>query len=342
MCNVAGCGRVDFVMSMYSCHTCRGPYCEEHRTKPAHSCCSSAREGKAVGGEDEERERSRLRDVFASVERRFDDEQEQSSTIAPRTHFKAVVTPNEEALSAQADKDSLFTAKLEGIRRTANSSSATEKNKRIAEKTAETLIKLKAQGPASIPSEKRIYFTAKFSSSGCKLILFFSNESSLSSMLAYVAKTHPFETFASPVAKEGRSLVVSSELHPEWTDVHWDRRRALIEAISNFDEVVLDTVPTLVVVGRQNEIEAHVRSEIATVGSISSEEVLVPATATSFNKGQRVLYKKDPSDEPLPSTIIGVHHDDFPNIYYTVSFQLIMMHLVSTVSSLYFCAFRFE
>lgn len=342
MCNVAGCGRVDFSMSMYSCNSCQGTYCDEHRTKPAHSCCNSVQDERAVAGKDDEQERARIRNLFSSVERRFDTELKQSSSIAPRSHFKAVVTPSEEALNAQIEKDSVFIAKLEGMKQKATSSSVTEKNKRIATKTAETLVKLKAQGPASIPSEKRLYFTAKFTSSGCTLVLFSSDELSLSSMLTYVAKTHPFETFASPVAKEGLSLVVSSKLHPEWTDVHWDRRRALHETISNFDEITLDTISTSVVVGRQNEIESRVQSKSADTNSVFIEEVL-PTATTSFNREQRVLYIKDPSDKPLPATIIDVHHDDFPNIYYTVSLQSITILFILIIAlSVFSLLFRFD
>jgi len=95
-------------MSMYYCRSCRGNYCEEHRTKPAHSCCEEDRIQESV--EDASAavaEQKRIQEVFASVERRFDSEQKEQ-LLQPKSHFQAVVTPSDEELSSIAEKDALF------------------------------------------------------------------------------------------------------------------------------------------------------------------------------------------------------------------------------------------
>ena len=205
------------------------------------------------------------------------------------------------------------TGRIEDIRATAASSSATEKNKRISTKTADTLIKLKAQGPPTVAIDRRVHFTVRFGASGRTLILFQSKDIRLSDALSTIAKTYTFEAFGKPVAIDGMSLCVSSEQYPDWFNVHWDRRRALGDVLVEFDEILIDIIATTAVVKRQTEIESlSVSTDCASTSSPSVDP------AVTFIKDQRVLYIKSSADAPVPATIIGVHHDDFPNIYYTV------------------------
>lgn len=81
-------------------------------------------------------------------------------------------------------------------------------------------------------------------------------------------------------------------------------RLPISELVLNFQEVIISSLPASQIASCQSKLP-HVSVAVAPV----------------FVVGERVLYTSqiDLGSSTLAATIVGVHHDDFPNVYYTVT-----------------------
>ena len=122
---------------------------------------------------------------------------------------------------------------------------------------------------------------------------------------------------------------------PDWRQ--WERNTPLKDCLSNFEDVAVFAAPIKEVMENQDEL-AYVREfgprvveEAVSMKTVEAED-LPPYVPAVFVKEQLAWYHKVPSEvhrrlsvEQMEETqamimvsIVGVHHDDFPNVYYTV------------------------
>ena len=187
-------------------------------------------------------------------------------------------------------------------------------------------MKRKATGIEGIADEDRIYLCVKFcepysnvaSSRGDCEYIFVSKYQIIAEMLKYA-----MDTFASRVPLTNSSgdkmaLVLSTEDTPDWTA--WDRSAPLYDSLSNFEEVYVRAMPLTLVV--QSQIEKQIQQQAAKseLPAPSPSAAVVPAPLA---KGDAAWYRYQPPSESAPRlvrvVVLGVHHDDFPHVYYTVS-----------------------
>jgi len=179
------------------------------------------------------------------------------------------------------------------------------------------LIKKKATGIEGVADEDRIYLCIKFcesTGSDCEYI-FVSKYQIIAEMLKYVMETFQSRVPSTSSSGDKMALVLWTEDTPEWSA--WDRNAPLYDSLANFEEVFVKAMPLALVLQAQIEKQIQQQSHAETAAPVPSAPGPAPLA-----KGDGAWYRYQSPSEPGPRLVrvevVGVHHDDFPNIYYTV------------------------
>ncbi len=152
------------------------------------------------------------------------------------------------------------------------------------------------------------------------------------------------------------SVVVKTADSPDWR--MWNRNAPIQDMFERYEDIWISYLPTTMVIEAQERInnllveqrrilEQLTDSKTTIVPSVATSAIVegdtsanntnISAATHSYSKGEQAWYYKAPyveDEEPLKLNsmeeandhkiplmlvqIIGVHHDDFPNIYYTI------------------------
>jgi uncharacterized spore protein YtfJ len=263
--------------------------------------------------------------MIGSVESRFDGADYGSAS----EHFRIKTTtapPGSLTISAAQER----IEKLDSI----SKATAKDTTRRVSQKTKEILIKSHAIGNESISIDDRLYVTLNFSINGGKVHHFFKRSSSLGEMLNYIANTQSLWCFGTAIRPENQSLALFTEDSPDWKS--WDRSAAVDDLLDNFEDVFITAESLDEVVDAQRlyeELAGAAKSTTATKSTISTQSGSGSATSSNvtpvdekFTVGEVVEYQHKLSDGSGKETIelvtiVAVHYDDFPNIYYTIKYN---------------------
>jgi len=231
--------------------------------------------------------------------------------------------------------------KLNVISKTTNN--ATEK--KISKKTREILIKSSSLGNSSTPAVDRMYLSVNFlvnlkdedEGKDNRINFFFKKNLSLGEMLFQMGSTFASHSYGQPMAPDGLSLTLSTEDSPDWKE--WDRSKTLEILLEQFEEVSIDVVSTVIIVQNQKELEvrriendakaiidAEVAARAAMVAASDDELVTYPLSVGEVveyypTAGNSFSREGEGGKDMELVTIISVHQDDFPNLYYTLRFN---------------------
>jgi hypothetical protein len=213
-----------------------------------------------------------------------------------------------------------------------STNSASEKNRRISNQTRQMLIKSKAKGNDNCVPENRMYFVVHFESdvagkagdmvqSETVKYLFVSKHATLGEFL-FNLKSQFADLILYLHGKSFRSLDdiglgVQTRDTQDWG--LWNRNLPLESVFSDLEEVWIVCVPMDEVILRQKEeerrhaervVKSRVFAKLAPVWYYRGAVSLLVDEAEARGAGVELIAAK----------ILAVHHDDFPNIYYTIEY----------------------
>lgn len=330
-CSEPGCSIHDFLP--FICARCAGVYCLDHRSRFTHSCRSeddNYNNNDASEAADSKSTPTKVavsyKGMIKDIENRFDAQDKSSSTQHYRIQSSSSSTPS----MANAKSHSSFEKSMARLQNLAKSGSSTEKTRRVSEVARRVLVKNRAKGNDNCLEELRLYLVLHFcsdssdlSSSNSLEYAFFSGTATLAEVLQQIKKIY---ARVIPSRYEDYSLVLFTEDSPDWQS--WDRNTPIGELLGQCEPVFIAAIPSVELIRHTQSLFAKQQQEAATQKVTS---VIQPNKA--FVKGDIAWYHKSKSGAPMKSKqdalscgvplllvkIVGVHHDDFPNIYYTIN-----------------------
>ena len=163
---------------------------------------------------------------------------------------------------------------------------------------------------------------------------FFKKSLPLGDVLYQTGQAFPQLCYGTAVAPEGKALAMSSTDTPDWRS--WDRSLTMDKLLANFEDVSVTVVSVDEAVAAQRDLEElKLRVQQAADQAAAEELALVEAEATArlakegeedvlkhpLTKGEQVHYFSKGVEGVETVSVVGVHLDDFPNVYYTVRFD---------------------
>lgn len=306
-CDELSCGVVDLLP--FHCPQCDGCFCLAHRSRFSHSCMASQ-----VSNPNTTNTTTSTFDYkkkIESVTSRFDNEVpglgDSKSHFSIKSSQGPVVSASEERVAKKVEK-------LSSLESTSKRSST------VARKTKEILISKNAKGNASIAGKDRFFFVAQCPATDTELHLFFSVTSTLGEVLNQIANAHPLSAFGTMGRPSDKTLRLFTPDTPDWRD--WDVTVRLPQALTSFETVSIVSVDTSEAVQAQTDLVNRANQPATTTVTSADADVSVikdeeSTKQHSFEVGSLAVYKT--SSGALETVrIIGVHHDDFPNVYYTI------------------------
>lgn len=325
-CQEEGCRQWDFLP--FHCPLCDHIYCLQHRSRFTHSCNNSSTEEEQATPNSASIPSTlpRPSELLAAVEHRFDSED--THREESKHHFRVRATA-----SAQTTQPSLPPTTLRILESLdkISSRSLSNKSRNINEQTRRMLIKSRAVGKESISQEDRLYLQVYCNSpstgtstssqgnqeedeAGTSLYIFVSKHSTLGESLHYIANSYPRQVFGEPVRPNQLCLGVCTSDTPDWTSWHAKSRFPVGTIFRSCERicVIVITIEESIQTARLIEQSAQLPTTLS-----SAEDAKTAQGDPKFKKTDTVLYTTSDGAE-VEAEVIGVHLDDFPNIYYTI------------------------
>ena len=303
------CKKKDLKLNMFRCKECQGSFCSAHRLTFNHFCkTTSSSNSSSELPSSSSSSGGGVKAMFKAVENRFTDEEKH---LGSQTFHYQVKTTSKEDKAPQPDASF---AKIEGLLATWKNDGLSEKQRSVALKTAQMLMKSKAWGDVEDVDTKdpsnRIYFMVEFMATGVKKIVYFPKRSHVRDMLHKLGRKFTSSVFGSPTIPPDTSVVCFSDNFC-WQDDNWDRAACLCNCIKEFETIKIFTVSTSEAAACQSSIEQR--------RIVSGDTVFRTFPDNhDYGKGNKVLYETNSEHGRMEATIIGVHYDDYPNVYYTI------------------------
>ena len=169
---------------------------------------------------------------------------------------------------------------------------------------------------------------------GAKLYIYVSKTNTIAEVLSQVEKRFPTQVLGSNdlkhfATKNGDNewatsiqqkhqmvLVVCTSDSPSWTD--WNRNQVASKILADFEDIFIFYWPLEEVLANQSKLST-IEGKLKKHEDQSTKQIVpkVPEK-NQLLKGDRKWYKKTVSSIPVLVEIVGVHFDDYPNIYYTI------------------------
>lgn len=338
-CEEADCNISDFLP--FLCSRCNHYYCLEHRSRFIHRCQTTGLDmDQSTDMPHIISNNQYLQGSKIDVEK-TDCDQEFSN---PPTHFQ-LQSIHSKASNKLLQHSEKFTNKLNFLDKSI-SSAFDEKEKAIGLATRKMLIRRKASGKVEIPLNERFYLIfhttpiSHLQNDGSEVNLqqsrsdsyffeFFKSSVTLAEVLTYLCRKYPqlLLPLDQTMNIQDPTLAIQTKDTTDW--MQWNYNVAISHILSDFEDVWLLQVPLgkmMEVISKQdNTITGRTATnETATISNPDAKEVI------EFRKGQQAwYYRGSPCLDSVENAkiqnrtlllvdIIDVHHDDFPNTYYTV------------------------
>jgi hypothetical protein len=332
ICELIECQTFDFLL--FTCSLCGGKYCQTHRSRFRHNCIDEINRNDFH--QTDEKDANSVRSMMKRIEHRFDDQ-----TRTSKEHFKVQ--------SSLIDKNELpsdqFNQKIDSLTDRNRNTGISNKQRRINDKTKEILIASKSTGNQSIDAQDRFYLCFQFDEFvKTTLYLYFNKNSTLGEVLHYVANHYPKVVFGQPTRPSNLTLILFTDDTPDWRE--FDRSEAIQNVLCSYETVSIRSIVMAEAVQasndfqlmkqqqqqqrqlQQNEKQSSLTNDIKEQPLIdeSASNPSLADTTTVYSANDSVWYTKisygddgsvmDTTD--VPASIIAVHHDDYPNVYYTI------------------------
>lgn len=332
-CQEPGCSVHDFLP--FHCPKCSKDYCLDHRSRFSHKCLEieEIKPKPSI---------TPIQPTSASLETP-QAQPPQTSTFmgivnAVFSGFGALpTTPTPQASTHYpiAKNQDFQTSKSEGLDKTMekltdiSNTTTIQSERNISEQTKRILIKTKAKGNENLIVENRFYLIVHLediltleSSNETNIIryCYFSSSATLGEVLHnMLSKSNlyfdgHFKTYPDHIL----SFVTADT--PDWK--YWDRNLSLKRSLKIFEEVKLIWVPIAEVIENQKKfVELKL---LKNENSITHKTLQKGHYAWYHKHNQLISSKEEALLLGIPIIlvkIIGVHHDDFPNIYYTIKME---------------------
>jgi hypothetical protein len=341
-CCQSGCSVHDFLP--FECPKCEQVYCLEHRSRFVHDCHPvKAQEEQQVEADKPSEKTSSdfsVKKLLQSVTDRF----------KPSTSPPAAAASHHQIHSSKQTSKSEETLKFENkLQKLEASAAATtnEKTKRINAQTRQMLVKSKAKGNENCVLDDRIYFVVHFEKepTGVKADLPSSGPSSQQSVettkYVFFPRYISLGEFLSSLRNSFADLILflSQNRFSSFEDIglgmttrdtldwrQWDRTQSLEELFSSFEEISVFplSIEEILVVQRENDQKRIERRRTQALKMVYKKEDAVWYYRSS-EPGVVLCDEKEAKEkriELIAGRILAVHHDDFPNIYYTIELIL--------------------
>jgi hypothetical protein len=306
ICEKVDCQAHDFLP--FTCSLCQRCYCLEHRSRFRHDCPALQASIPISTAHDSKGASPSVKEMFRQVETRFDSNAGAgAASSSAREHYQvsSSAIPAEQHLKATT---SASIGRLQGI----SESTSNAKEQRVSMKAKEILMKSHAKGDPDLDYERRLYLTCKFPA--LEIYLYYDKHITIGEFLSVVSQTYPQAGFQRSSKPRDMSLAMHTEDSPDWK--LWNHSWKLSEVLSSFETVCLTPISLQEVVMNQDRLE---RSSIR-VESTLSESKPADTSIEAFKAGDLVLYTKSNGEKEVVS-IVAVHRDDYPNVYYTILTQ---------------------
>lgn len=301
-CQQVGCTVCDFLP--FHCDLCGQSYCSAHRSRFIHDCLPSVVKpyvasgtATSLAGADS------VKQMFRDVESRHDSAQPHTS----KQHFHV----HRSSLQRQTVDPRL--ARLDA---TARNGTATSKQRNIANRTKAMLMKNKAVGSPSLPSEDRFYLALQFKVTGETRYFYFAPTCTIGEMIEAVCKTSSLEAFGVPYLPSDKTLVTETA-DSTWN--YFDRTSKLSDCFESCETVKVSVIPIAHVIENQHILQSLKAPDSRKVMAVTEEPRYTPNAV--YEKGEMITYIKstdDPSQfKEFPGVIAAVHREDI-ELYYTV------------------------
>lgn len=321
-CHFTGCNVQDFLP--FRCDICNFDYCLAHRSQYVHTCVASKDTPRGIGERDQ-----LVIDLFASVENRFKD----YSTFNPKEHYRV----KSSMIPSQNSTQDAFCAKIDDL------NSASVKNKNVASKTKEILIKLKSKGNTNICDEDRLYLTLIFKATNQTIHAFFSKNITIGEVLQLISENYTLLSYGTPIAPSDVSLVFEindisdNNENPTVPWYSFNHSSRINEVISNFESVNVITMKTMDIVRNQQMIqercqnkscqkEDNQQSQAVVTTKVLSDTPVAPVIPTLYFRQYKVgdainylVFNNETSISLKPGIVVAIHDDiPFDNIAMTM------------------------
>eukprot|EP01038_Epipyxis_sp_PR26KG_P010814 gene10814-14515_t len=336
VCSEVGCRNCDFLP--FYCPLCSGSYCLDHRSRFVHTCNNTDGliyddnnvKGKSSG--------IRVKDIYTAVKNRFESV---GSIGSQNEHYKIRSTPTVADMKTPSigNNTQKTLSKLNNVSTQSNNS----KERSISQKTKAILLKNKSIGDNGIDPMDRFYLSIRFFDSystaqsylfaqerhDSKLVeaidtsnpvhfYYFNKQNTLGTVVQHICRLYPQFAFRSASKPEHLTLSLISSDTPDWRD--WNRNVSISLLFADFEEVFAFPMPIVEVVANQTIMDNILREKLNVEENKMEVDVNEPVNSKPYEyvKGESAWYHSSNLTQHIAVRIVGVHHDDFPNIYYTV------------------------
>ena len=325
-CSHAGCTVAEDFLP-FKCIKCDGIFCTAHRSRFLHFCEKAPKQAPNDEGEISDPLSLKLsvpegsiKSLFSAVESRHSELSEKGSSTE---HLRVKDTRISENSIDEHTLEKI--GKLESL---SGKSTSSITQKSISKKTKILLMKRKAVGNSTLDFADRLYLhivSNNYDSSENESdFIFIARKMTISEALREVQLLLPTK-FGNDV--KDTLLVISTLDTPNWKD--WDRDAPVTESLVEFEEVYLQRLSADEVLEcqtqrqeRRHEQQQQEISSSAISGCDSTTYAPLFEKHEQIKKGSVVWYKYFQSENEKSSLIqvrvVGVHLDDFPNVYYSI------------------------
>lgn len=271
-----------------------------------------------------------VKDLFSAVETRFDttkDSNPDEKNVLPdgstREHYNILSSTISPDLNLN-EKTNETIKKLQDIQ--SKNELSNLKTSKANQKAQEILMKKHAKGDLNISYEDRIYLTCVLPHLS-ELYVFYHREKSIQDLLWSLCRLYPQGIFQSSHKPDDMSVVLYTDDTNDWR--LWDHRWKLCDVFHSFESVFIVPMSMDEIVSVQQGIQSKTLIADSTVetfktsneslatGQSPPEETVIISEADRYKPGELLLYTTSSGSTELV-TIIAVHLDDYPHVYYTV------------------------
>jgi hypothetical protein len=281
------------------CKDCNHEYCDHHYK--THQCSHNKSTLPSSASSASTASTTKVKDLFDNVTKRFDNDDD----VNARNHYNVkTCVDNKNDINTKTNN---VLEKLEKV---------SGKEASLANTTRNIILRKNAkQGGSNINDEDKIYIVVRFND--IDQCYYFKSTSTVSEALNYLCNHYPDIFFKQPVRPNDsclRAYQMNDDDNDDSTSQVLLDRKLLISSLKSMSRIKCEVITAqdalndqLIEEERSNQ---HKKMKIEEKQQVIHQE---------FTKGMFVIYRKNDIQECVE--IIGVHKEDYPNLYYTIKFD---------------------
>lgn len=278
-----------------NCRDCSHDYCQGHYK--THQCLNSKLPSTTATSSSTISSATKVKDLFDNVTKRFDNDDETNS----RNHYNVkTCVDNKNDINSKTNN---VLEKLEKV---------SGKEASLANTTRNIIFRKNAkQGGTNINDEDKLYIVVRYDN--IDYCFYFKSTSTVGEALNYLCNHYPDIFFKQPVRPNDSCLRAYQMIddNDDSTSQILDRKM-LMSSLKSMSRIKCEAITT------QDALNDQISEEVQS-NQQKKMKIEEKQQVAEYSKGQFLIYRKNDIEECVE--IIGVHKDDFPNIYYTIKFD---------------------